>query len=337
VTQLVFILTDFCTPATHGANFSRPRLPQLEKWLSRAERIELGGDWRGWLVAHAASAPLAQFSLASIAGAAFRSASSPKPETTGYWLATPVHFFASLDTVQLHPSGLLRLSDEEQRALVTDFARVFSDSPWRLESLGQRELLLSGPPLDANGGDPGSFLGADPSAGLPRGERAGIVRRLGSEMEMWLYEHAVNHARVQRGVLPVTTFWLWGAQAPVLARSAAPLIQPQLFGADVYAQALWRLQGRSVGELSIASQAINAVPIGLASDSVLLYPSLGETGMIDRFTQLEHSWLPGALRALRQGRVSTLCLIAGTRLYRLSRWHLLRGWRTGAAWWEQLA
>jgi hypothetical protein len=221
--------------------------------------------------------------------------------------------------------------------LVTDFARVFSDSPWRLESLGQRELLLSGPPLQADGADPGTFLGADPSAGLPRGERAGIVRRLGSEMEMWLHEHAVNQQRVQRGLLPVTTFWLWGAQAPAVPHIDTTLIAPQLFGADVYAQALWQLQGRPVGELSAASQAINAVPIGFASDSVLLYPSLGETGMIDRLTDLERSWLPGAMRALRQGRVSALRLIAGPRLYHLSRWSLMRWWRAGGPWWEQLA
>lgn len=337
MTQLVFILTDFCVPDTDGTRSPRPRLPLLEKWLSRSERIVLDADWRGWLAAHAAPGPLAQFSLAAIVGAAFRDASSPKPETTGYWLATPVHFFAGLDTVQLHPSGLLRLSDGEQRALVKDFARVFSDSPWRLESLGQRELLLSGPPLDADGADPGSFLGADPSAGFPRGERAGIVRRLGSEMEMWLHEHPINQARVQDGLLPVTTFWLWGAQAPDLPRGDVPLIEPQLFGADVYAQALWRLQRRSVGELSAASQLINAVPIGFASDSVLLYPSLGETGMIDRLTQLEQDWLPGAWRALRHGQVSVLRLIAGARLYSLSRLSLMRVWRAGGPWWEQLA
>jgi hypothetical protein len=337
VTQLVFILTGFCPPDSDAPGSSRPRLPVLEKWLSRSECVALNTDWRGWLASRCAPMQLGEFSLAAIAGAAFRGAGNPKPESTGYWLATPVHFFAGLDSVQLHPSGLLQLTDEEQRALATDFACVFADSPWRLESLGQRELLLCGPPIDANGADPALFLGADPSAGIARGERAKIIQRLGSEIEMWLHEHAVNQARARQGALPVTALWLWGAQAPAAPLPDSELIDPQLFGADVYAQALWRLQGRSVSDLSAASQAINEVPIGFRSDSVLLYPSLAETGMIDRFTQLEQCWLPGALRALRQGRLTVVRLIAGPRLYSLSRWSLMRFWRTDGPWWEQLA
>jgi hypothetical protein len=337
VTQLVVILTDFLAPDPDDARSARPRLPVLEEFLSRSDRTGLDCDWRGWLAARCAPAPLGEFSLAAVVGAAFRSASSPKPDSTGYWLATPVHFFAGLDSVRVHPDGLLLLTDDEQCALVTDFARVFSDSPWRLESLGQRELLLSGLPMDANGDDPGAYIGADPSAGLPRGERAGMLRRLGAEMEMWLYEHPVNQARVNRGELPVTTLWLWGAQAPGKPAPDINLVNPQLYGSDVYAQALWQLQDRQVGSLSDASQAINAVPIQLRSDSVLLYPSLAETGMIDRFTQLERSWLPGAMRALRQGRLSRLRLIAGTRLYTLTRFNRVRFWRARTAWWEQLA
>jgi hypothetical protein len=195
--------------------------------------------------------------------------------------------------------------------------------------------------MAADGADPGGFLGADPSAGLPRGEGAGMVRRLGAEIEMWLHQHKVNQARATSGALPITALWLWGAQAP-RPPSLAPthntrLVNPKLFGTDIYAQALWRLQGGTVAGLSAASEAINAVPIQLASDSVLLYPSLAETGMIDRITQLEQHWLPGALRAVREGRVSVLQLIAGTHLYRLTRWNLIRFWRARSPWWERLA
>ena len=88
-----------------------------------------------------------------------------------YWLATPVHCFAGLDSVQLHPAGLLELPASEQSALAAEFTRVFADTPWRLHATGQRELLLSGAPLAASAADPAASIGADLRDGLPRGPR----------------------------------------------------------------------------------------------------------------------------------------------------------------------
>ena len=44
--------------------------------------------------------------------------------------------------------------------------------------------------------------------------RAGraAVRRLGAEIEMWLHWHPVNAARADRGSLPSTALWFWGAE-----------------------------------------------------------------------------------------------------------------------------
>ena len=331
MTELVLVLTDFLPPeeepsAGLSSGSSRARLPLLETLLSRSSCTALGSDWRGWLAASAAPAELAAFSLAAIAGASFRGAGVPKPESTGYWLATPVHLFAGLDSVHLHPAGLLSLTTEEQASLVSDFRRVFADSHWRLEAIGHRELLLSGPPFQASGADPAQSLGDDPSAGLPRGVDAGALRRLGSETEMWLYEHPVNQARTSRHELPVTALWLWGGQPPVLPAGASSLVHPQLFGTDIYAQSLWQLQGRSTLALSAASQAIQARPVSLPCDSVVL--------LSDGLQELEQHWLPGALGALRQRQLSALQLILGERLFRVSLLQLLRVWRARIPWWE---
>lgn len=299
--------------------------------LARAGASALGGDWREWLAARAAPAALGEFSLAAIARAAFVDPATTKPETTGYWLATPVHLFAGLDSVHVHPAGLLQLSAEEQQALVSDFARVFFDSLWRLEATGHRELLLAGAPLDASGADPAGFKGADPTAGMPHGQAAGALRRLGSEIEMWLFEHAVNRGRESRGELPVTALWLWGAQTSDAPRSpidAAPLTEPLLFGRDVYAEALWRLQGRTTLGLIAAQEAIDATPMRLSSDTVVL---------VEGLTELERRWLPGALQALRARRLSRLSLVAGARVFRMSALSSMRFWRKTVPWWEALA
>jgi len=330
VTELVFVLTDFSAPESSDTAGARPRLPLLEMLLARSRATTLSCDWRGWLAASAAPAALGEFSVAAIARAAFVGPTHTKPETTGYWLATPVHLFAGLDSVHVHPAGLLQLTAEEQQTLVSDFAHVFFDSSWRLEAIGQRDLLLAGPLIDACGADPAGFKGADPTAGLPRGPAAGTLRRLGSEIEMWLFEHAINRAREARGELPVTTLWLWGAQrcdAPRLPISAATLTDPLLFGRDAYAEALWRLQGRTTLGLTAALEAIDATPMRLTSDTVVL---------IEGLTELEHRWLPGALRALRGRRLSGLSVVAGAREFRLSALSLKRFWRKCVPWWEAL-
>ena len=332
----MFILTDFSASEADSSRRNRPRLPRLETCLSRADRSELDSEWRGWLAASAARSELSGFSPAAIVGAAFRASALTKPESTGCWLATPVHYFAGLDSVHLHPFGLLSLSADEQQMLAADFARVFSDSSWRLELLGQRELLLAGPPLEACAADPSLFLGGDPSAGLPRGEGAGALRRLGSEIEMWLYEHRVNQSRQARGELPVTALWFWGSKPPKLPATFTKLTRPQLFGSDVYAQALWQLQGRQTLGLSAALDEINRVPMRLVSDTVVLYACLPHGGMVEGLMRFEQQCVTPSLRALRRRRLSSLRIIAGSNIFSCSMLHLSRFWRRSAAWWEVL-
>jgi hypothetical protein len=330
VIELVFILTAFSPPEVEmPRGEQRQRLPQLELLLSRSDRHELAGDWRGWLAARTAPAELAAFSIAAVAGAAFRGTGVPEPESTGYWVATPVHFFAGLDSIHVHPAGTVALSVEEQQALVRDFARVFADSPWRLEHMGRGELLLCGPHLEADGADPMLFLGSDPSAGLPRGADAGTLRRLGSEIEMWLHEHPVNGVRASRHELPVSALWLWGSLPPTVPVGVGKLRSPQLIGADIYAQSLWRLQGRQALVLSATSGDINAVLAAARSDTVVLW----DRGL----PELEQQWLAGAMRALSSRRVSRLTLVAGARVFSLSGWQRARWWRRSRAWWEVLA
>jgi hypothetical protein len=346
VAELVFILSDFFSAVPQDAGAGLPRLPLLETVLARARATALASDWRGWLAARSASAA-ARSSLtpaATVAAAwpaATPTAPTQAPRPGQVWLATPVHYFAGLDSVHLHPAGLLRLDQAEQQRLVDDFAQVFAGSPWELRMLGQRELLLSGPAIEASGADPAYFAGSDPTPGLPHGEGAGTLRRLGAEMEMWLYEHPLNLERAGRRELPVTTFWLWGASPISAATSTAAAVVPAaaapealLYGSDTFAEALWRLQGGTVRALPAAFDAALLAP---HADSVFLYPLLRPEGLTAAFLTLEQHWLPGALRAVRQRRVSVLRLLIAQRLYSVRWLDLARVWRRRRQWWETLA
>jgi hypothetical protein len=350
VAELVFILTDFFSAAGADADADRsagaglPALPLLETLFARAQRTSLQSGWRGWLAARAAGAPTNRSapaaSLAQTVAAAWDAGAAAGQTGGGLWLASPVHYFAGLDSVFLHPAGPLSLDGAEQDALVADFERVFSASPWTLRSIGRRELLLAGPAIAASGADPAQFAGCDPSAGLPSGEGAATLRGLGAEMEMWLYEHPLNLERRGRGELPVTTLWLWGAQQnPGLMAPAgpqAPMHAPSahLYGRDTYAEALWRLQGGAARPLP---EAFDAAAIGREADAIFLYPLLQPQGLSAALLQLEQYWLPGALRALRQRRIAVLRLLVGTHLYTLRWLDLARFWRRRTPWWETLA
>ncbi|HEY3808852.1 MAG TPA: hypothetical protein VGL50_02850, partial [Steroidobacteraceae bacterium] len=186
--ELLLVECDFFSAALEHGGGAGLRLPLLETVLARAERRALRPDWRGALAERFGAA------TASLAGTVAAAWGWPPPASAerGVWLATPVHFFAGLDSVHLHPAGVLQLEPPAQAQLVADFSRVFADSSWALHSIGRRELLLSGPALAASGADPENFAGADPYAGLPQGEGAARLRGLGAEIEMWLYEHALN-------------------------------------------------------------------------------------------------------------------------------------------------
>jgi hypothetical protein len=345
VAELVFVLTDFFSAAGSGGcgdcgPTGLPRLPLLESVLERSRVTALDTDWRDWLAERYASQSLRAATPAAIVAAACCGQALARQASGQVWLATPVHYFAGLDSVHLHPAGLLLLDDPQQQRLVADFARVFADSPWTLRSIGQRELLLSGPAIAASGADPAQFTGSDPSPGLPRGAGAGTLRGLGAEMEMWLYEHPLNLERLGHGDLPVTTLWLWGATtdhgSTPPAREHTPMRAPhaRLYGRDSYAAALWQLRG-AVAQALPAS--FDATLISADTDDVFLYSLQQPDGLSAALLQLEQRWLPGALRALRRRRVSVLRLLAGGHAYSLRWLDLLRLWRTPTPWWETLA
>jgi len=340
VAELVFVLADFpwvrdSAQDSGDTTLDRPRLPLLETLLARASARSLQPDWRGWLALRAGGGAWAAAAPAATVAAAWELRPVAGRERDQAWLVSPVHYFAGLDSVHLHPAGLLRLDRAEQQALVADFARVFADSPWTLQALDRRELLLWGPAIAASAADPALFAGSDPSPGLPRGEGAAQLRGLGAEIEMWLYEHPLNLERQQRGELPVTTLWPWGGNAQVAATRAPRATRPaQLYGRDTYAEALWRLSGGSVQALP---QSIDEVPIGAGGDHIVVFPLLQPEGVTLALQAFEQHWLAGAWRALRRRQLSRLTLLIGPHIYRLGWLQLARVWRARRPWWQRLA
>jgi hypothetical protein len=296
------------------------RAPVLEHLLARADAPEHVADWRA--AAFRVIAPQAP-QVPAIATAAAGSAASSAP---GQWalLATPVHLEAGLRTLSLAAQGILALERSEAEALAADFNRVFAGGGVRLW-LARETLLLCvfDASLEAATTDPEQVAGGDVFAALARGADAPRVRRLQTEIEMWLFGHEVNAARLARSAPPITGLWLWGGGA---LDAALPRVEGWTAGSDPLFAAFPR-----ESRYPIKPQGAAAGP---ARSGVVV---IADVPGSPAWHRIEECFLAPALADLRSRRLGRIELSAGERTFRLSARGLVRFWRRPRPWWEMLA
>ncbi len=191
------------------------RAPVLERLLARADSRSSVASWRG--AAFRAISP-EDADPPPIAVAQWRAAGGAAREG---WvaLATPVHLVAGMSSVQLPADGLLEIDSSEADTLAADFNRRFAGGGSRLvRGPGSRLFCVFDGPVAADTTPPDEALGADVWPHQPRGAGSAELRRLSSEIEMWLFDHALNEARRARGLPVISALWFWGAgpvDAPV--------------------------------------------------------------------------------------------------------------------------
>ena len=129
------------------------------------------------------------------------------------WIA-PCHCQVGMDSVTLHNPSALQLAEADSRALMEAMAPYFSedgitlafDTPGRWLARGEVFRDLATASLDR-------VIGQNVNAWMTASKQAKPLRRLQSEMQMLLYTHPVNDARLARGLPAVNTFWVSGAGA----------------------------------------------------------------------------------------------------------------------------
>ena len=298
------------------------RAPGLEQLLRQASAPVRTGDWR-------------RDAFAVIAGAAavppVAAAAAAAPPVTcaasDQWvcIASPVHLVAGMSDVTLSADGMLRLDTGEAAALAADFNRVFGDSGARL-AVGRNALLLCAfdRMLEADTRDPADVAGRDVFGSQPVGPDAARLRRLMSEMELWLFEHAVNTARAARGLAVITGLWLWGGGATL---AALPEVRGWTAGTDPLFAAFGDSPAfpRTV-EARAGRARAEAVRAGvLVCDAVP-----GST----QWRVFEQRWLPPLSAALRDGELGRLTVSVADRSVSVGPGARWRVWRRARSWWE---
>jgi hypothetical protein len=273
--------------------------------------------------------------MPGVAAAALYAARGPV-DAASVFLATPVHYLAEMSDVRLPADGILSLSRFEAVGLAEDFNRVWSGAGIRLLTGRGAELFcVFDEPVEATTADPEEVLDRHIAEHLPRGAAAPRLRRLMSEMEMWLFEHAVNRTRVAAAV-PLTGLWLWGGGAVLMA---LPAVNGWTAGDDPLFSAFAAPDPAPAPSPALAPAP--ALAPG-AAPPPLWPPAVAASGVVvtaaepgsEGWQAWETRWLLPSLAALRAGRIERLELSAGERCFSVSARWTWRPWRRRRPWWE---
>jgi hypothetical protein len=238
-----------------------------------------------------------------------------EPDGAAAWVcvATPVHLSAGMSSVRMPPGGILTLDAAEVDMLAADFNRVFEGAGVRLwVGCCGTLLCVFDAVLEIDSTDPEVVAGHDVFHYQPIGVDAVRVRRTMSEIEMWLFEHALNRARAAQARPAVTGLWLWGGGATVAAR---PATNGWTAGHDPFFS--------SFGNQTQWPQHPGA--------GVIVTDAQPGTA---QWNDTERRWLAPAVERLRQHQLSRIDLSAGTRRFSVGPGAGLRFWRRLRPWWE---
>ncbi len=300
----------------------RQASPLLERLLARADGFTEAGDWR----AEAFRVIAPRMTQLPGLGACALYAERGTVQGGSVLFATPVHYVAEMSNVRLPADGIVTLQGPEAETLCADFNRLWSDAGIRLMTGRCAGLFcVLDRPLAVVTGDPENVLDQHLAEHLPTGADAARLRRLMSEIEMWLFEHAVNRQRMARAESTLNGLWLWG-QGPPLA--ALPPVEGWAAGDDPFFRAFAMPPDPTGTAAPAGGASVREMPGVVA---------IGAQPGSDAWRELQSGWLEGSLAALRAGRIDEIRLSAGSRCFRVSRGSRWRWWRRPRAWREYFA
>ena len=227
------------------------RLPALERWLARADRLRRPERDAATLLASA-------YALAVPAPAAAISLAGDEARHEGTWLrADPVHLRVGQESISLHHSAVLDVKREEANALVAALQSLFRDDGFEFRAPVADRWYVRIPdgempttvPLE-------SALGRDIFGLLPRGTGRVNWQSAITEAQMVLSSHEVNERREAEGLPAINSVWFWG-EGMLPGSVAKPYAL--VYADDPFARGLAVLSGTRVAALPANAASLDAV------------------------------------------------------------------------------
>lgn len=323
---LDLLVPDLLLPASAPEGMRQMRLPAVERWLARAERVRRPEGDVNALLASAFSLPspppVAAITLAVDAGAA-----------DGTWMrADPVHLRIEQDAVVLQDAAGLDIGRDEADQLVAALGAHFAEDGLEFHAPVPDRWYVKLPP-----GEAPQTVALDQAAGrnifgmLPRGAGAINWPSALTEAQMLLGGHEVNARREAERRPQINSVWFWGeGESPRGLASPYALV----YSDDVLASGLAKLTGTrhapcpaKITELDAVAESQSALVVW---DGLRQAVRRGdEEGWKRAATRLEDDWfveLAAALERFEAVRVilptGRDALVAG--LTPAARWRWLR-------------
>lgn len=305
--ELLAVLTDL-EPIDPADGDVPPRLPALERLLSRATRVEAPADWRRFVLERLGlGAPAAELPVgATLAAAAGLDA------TAGTWfVATPVPLLATLSDVRMDASGPRAIEASAAEAVAARLTSTLGEAGFALHAANGALLAHFADELDVETTDPAPLAGRRIDVQLPRGRDGGRVRRRMTELQMVLHDEM--HARALHGA---NALWLWGGGRAALEGRAT---WPRVDGDDAFLRAM---------------HALDAGRVDRADARLVTWrlAALGAEG--DAFGAAERTWFAPLADDLASGRVRRATLHVAGRAYDVRPSQRWRFWSKSRPWWE---
>jgi hypothetical protein len=154
---------------------------------------------------------------------------------------------------------------------------------------------------------PEAAQGAQLFAFLPAGADAGRWKRWQSEVQMLLFEHAVNLRREQEALAPVNSVWLWGGGR--YARTEATATHSTaIFADDTRLRELARGAALDVAAVPSGFDALPRTPC-----TTVWLETFDADAAPTRLAAIDRAWMAPVLRALSTGALRELELVLGGR------------------------
>jgi hypothetical protein len=149
--------------------------------------------------------------------------------TQAWGLLTPAHWHVGTDQVSLADPDSLMLDEASARQLFDVVQGQFSSEGFAVSYVAPTRWYLSHDSLrNLPTASLDRVIGRNVDAWLGKQPAMHLLRRLQSEVQMLLYTHPLNDARVARGLLPVNSFWLSGCGVLQPTSKAQPQIDARL-------------------------------------------------------------------------------------------------------------
>jgi hypothetical protein len=240
-----------------------------------------------------------------------------------YWLcADPARYVVGASDVRL--GALLDdLDAADAQTLVAMFNAHFSADGIRLFASSPAHWFARADPAPRIGTrPPDAALGAPLLTYLAAGPDATRWRRWQNEMQMLLFEHAVNRRREASGLAPIDGVWLWGGGSLAPRAGAAP----RIFAEGGLICALGASAGLAPSPLPAR---FDALPV--AAERVLWLGAIAAEADEAQLAAADSAWFAPAERALDSGTLSSLELVLTGRAFalnfRVPRRSLAQRWR----------